>query len=142
MLDNLRRAITDQSDPSQQFTLQPALLRYFRCAAELVIDPHHEAAAVLADGKARLLQAYGFDARELAQPVTAAAVTALLQRLPGVVAVKLQLLQPYGEGSPTVGVAEVLPAFDARWDAAAAAMQSAELLLINPAAVQLQEAKP
>ncbi|MBS0291535.1 MAG: hypothetical protein JSS01_03290 [Proteobacteria bacterium] len=142
VLDNLRQAIADQSDPSQQFVLNAAALRYFRCTAGLVIDPQYEVDAVLAAGSAALLQAYGFDARDLGQPVTAAAVTTLLQGLPGVVAVDLQLLQPYGEASPLVGVAEVLPAFGARWDDAAATMQAAELLLINPATVQLLEVKP
>ncbi|MDE2415123.1 MAG: hypothetical protein KGM60_10220, partial [Comamonadaceae bacterium] len=142
VLQNLTQAITDLSDPSQHFDLNAAALRYFRCTAGLVIDPQYETDAVLAAGSAALLQAYGFDARDLAQPVTAAAVTTLLQRLPGVVAVQLQLLQPYGAGSPLSGVAEVLPAFGARWDDAAGAMQAAELLLINPAAVQLLEATP
>lgn len=142
VLDNLRQAIADQSDPSQQFTLQAAALRYFRCAAGLVIDPQYEAAAVLADGQARLLQAYGFEARDLAQPVTAAALLALLQQVPGVLALDLTLLQPYGQATGGAAVQEVLPAFGARWDDASATMLPAELLLINPAAVQLLEAKP
>lgn len=142
VLDNLRQAIADQSDPSQQFTFQAAALRYFRCAAGLVIDPQYEAAAVLADGQARLLQAYGFEARDLAQPVTAAALLALLQQVPGVLALDLTLLQPYGQATGGAAVQEVLPAFGARWDDASATMLPAELLLINPAAVQLLEAKP
>ncbi|MBS0465697.1 MAG: hypothetical protein JSR14_00565 [Proteobacteria bacterium] len=142
VLDHLRQAIADQSDPSQQFTLQAAALRYFRCAAGLVIDPQYEAAAVLADCQARLLQAYGFAARDLAQPVTAAAVLALLQQVPGVVALDLTLLQPYGQAQGGAAVQEVLPALAARWDDASATMQPAELLLINPAAVQLLEAQP
>lgn len=140
VLGNLRKAIADQSDPSQQFELAAAALRYFRCSASLVIDPQYEADTVLADGRARLLQAYGFDARDLAQPVTAAAVQALLHQVPGVVAVELQVLQPYGEDPAGDGAQQVLPAFGARWDAGS--MQPAELLLINPAAVQLLEAKP
>lgn len=140
VLDNLRRAIATQSDASQQFQIEAALLRYFRCTAGVVIDPQYEADAVLADGLARLRQAYGFDARDLAQPVTAAAVLALLHQVPGVVAVELTVLQPYGEDSGTDSAAQVLPAFGARWDGGA--MQPAELLLINPAAVQLLEATP
>lgn len=139
VLSNLSQAIRDQSDPSQRFELKAAALRYFRCTASLVIDARHETDAVLATGKQQLLQAYGFGARELAQPVTAAAVLALLQRVPGVVALDLVALQPYGSsGADTVQ--EVLPAFGARW--VAGAMQPAELLLINPAAVQLLEATP
>jgi len=67
-------------------------------------------------------------------------VQALLHQVPGVVAVELQVLQPYGEDPAGDGAQQVLPAFGARWDAGS--MQPAELLLINPAAVQLLEAKP
>jgi len=140
VLDNLRLAITDQSDPAQAFTLQAAALRYFRCQASVVVDGRYQATAVLADCLARLLEAYGFDARELAQPVTAAALLTLLQQVSGVVAVDLSVLQPYGQGASPDAVQEVLPALGARW--VAGAMQPAELLLINPAAVQLLEAMP
>ncbi|MFT3815290.1 MAG: putative baseplate assembly protein [Acidovorax sp.] len=139
VLDNLHQAIAGQSDASQQFELQAALLRYFRCTAGLVIDPRYEADAVLAEGQARLRQAYGFDARDLAQSVTAAAVMALLHQVPGVVAVELKVLQSYGEDGGADAAEQVLPAFGARWDGT---MQPAELLLINPAAVQLLEAAP
>jgi len=50
------------------------------------------------------------------------------------------VLQPYVTGLSTDTVQEVLPAFGARW--VQGAMQPAELLLINPAAVQLLEATP
>jgi len=142
VLDNLRQAITDQSDPAQHFALAAAALRHFRCTAALVIDPQYTADAVLAEGSTRLLQAYGFEARDLAQPVTAAALLALLQQVPGVLAVQLTVLQPYGAGTSAEIAQQVLPAFGAHWDAAAGAMQPAELLLLNPAAVQLLETKP
>ena len=48
--------------------------------------------------------------------------------------------KPYGQGASPDAVQEVLPALGARW--VAGAMQPAELLLINPAAVQLLEAMP
>ncbi len=115
-------------------------MRYFRCQASVVVDGRYQATAVLADCLARLLEAYGFDARELAQPVTAAALLTLLQQVSGVVAVDLSVLQPYGQGASPDAVQEVLPALGARW--VAGAMQPAELLLINPAAVQLLEAMP
>ncbi|MFT3718306.1 putative baseplate assembly protein [Pseudorhodoferax sp.] len=140
VMANLRAAIAGLSDPSQPFVLQAAALRYFRCAARVQVDAQYEAGAVLAGAQARLQQAFGFDARELAEPVTAAALLALLHQVPGVVAVDLERLQPYGEAAVADAVQQVLPAFGARWDAAAHAMQSAELLLLNPAALELTEA--
>lgn len=138
VLDNLRQAIATLSDGSQPFFVAAAALRYFRCTARVAIDARHEAQAVLADGTARLQQAFGFDARDLAQAVTAAELLALLHQVPGVVAVDLDVLQPYGEGSPAATAAQVVPAFGARWEGNA--MRPAELMLLNPAALELVEA--
>ena len=140
VVQNLRDAIAAQSDPGQPFQLATTVLRYFRCVARVAVDPQYEAAVVLAEGMARMQQAYGFDAREIAQSVTAAEILALLHQVPGVVAVDLEVLQPFGTGAPTTGVVQVVPAFGARWDAAANTMQPAELLLLNPAALELVEA--
>ena len=137
VLENLRSAMAAQSDPGQAFVLKAAALRYFRCTARVAVDPQYEAAVVLAEGVARMLQAYGFDAREVAQSVTAAEILALLHQVPGVVAVDLEVLQPFGVGAPTSGAVQVVPAFGGRWDGVAGEMVAAELLLVNPAAVEL-----
>ena len=62
---------------------------------------------------------------------------ALIHTVPGVVAVDLDELLPYTDDplpaeprSPTA-----VPAFGARWDAAARSATPAELLLINPAGI-------
>ncbi len=143
VLANLRQAITDLSDPSQPFVLQASELRYFRCAARVQVDPQYTAADVLAAASAMLQTAFGFDARDLAQSVTAAELLALLHQVPGVVAVDLEVLQPYGEGAMAAAVAaQSVPAFGGRWNGAARRMQPAELLLVHPAALDLKEAQP
>lgn len=140
VLDNLRQAIAELSDGSQSFEVAAAVLRHFRCTARVAIDPRHEPEAVLAAAAARLKQAFGFEARELAQAVTAAELLALLHQVPGVVAVDLDLLQPH-DGSGEAGpVAQVVPAFGARREHGA--MRAAELLLLNPAALELVGAAP
>jgi hypothetical protein len=113
VMDNLRQAIADLSDPSQPFVLGASVLRYFRCTARVAIDPRHEADTVLAACRTKLQRAFGFDARDLAQSVTAAASDM-----------------------------QVVPAFGGRWDGAAKAMKPAELMLLNPAALELAEATP
>jgi hypothetical protein len=138
VLDNLRQAIATLSDGAQPFVVAAAALRYFRCTARMAIDPQYEANAVLAAGVVRLQQAFGFAARDLAQAVTAAELLALLHRVPGVVAVDLDVLQPYGEAGTTESAAQVVPAFGARWEGHA--MRPAELMLLNPAALELVEA--
>ena len=140
VLTHLRKAITDLSDPSQPFVLGAMVLRYFRCEARVVVAPQYEAATVLADATARIQQAFGFDARDLGQSVTAAELLALMHQVPGVVAVDLEVLQPYGEGAVANVAAQAVPAFGGRWDAAARSMLPAELLLVNPAALDLVEA--
>ena len=140
VLDNLRLAIATLSDPSQRFLLGASVLRYFRCAARVAIDPRHEAATVLAACTAKLQSAFGFEARDLAQSVTAAELLTLMHQVPGVVAVDLEVLQPYGEDTGAGSTAQVVPAFGGRWDGAARAMRPAELMLLNPAALELTEA--
>lgn len=142
VMDNLRQAIADLSDPSQPFVLGASVLRYFRCTARVAIDPRHEADTVLAACRTKLQRAFGFDARDLAQSVTAAELLALLHQVPGVVAVDLDVLQPYGEPAAAASDIQVVPAFGGRWDGAAKAMKPAELMLLNPAALELAEATP
>jgi hypothetical protein len=140
VMDNLRQAIADLSDPSQPFVLGASVLRYFRCTARVAIDPRHEAGTVLAACRTKLQWAFGFDARDLAQSVTAAELLALLHQVPGVVAVDLDVLQPYGDPAAAASDMQVVPAFGGRWDSAAKAMKPAELMLLNPAALELVEA--
>ena len=140
VLTHLRQAITELSDPSQPFVLKASVLRYFRCEARVMVDPHYEATSVLSDAKARIQQGFGFGARDLGQSVTAAELLALMHQVPGVVAVDLEILQPYGEEAVAAAAAQSVPAFGGRWNAATPGMLPAELLLINPVALDLVEA--
>ena len=56
------------------------------------------------------------------------------------VAVDVDVLQPYGEAAAAASNAQVVPAFGARWDDATRTMNPAELMLLNPAALELVEA--
>lgn len=141
IVTNLRQAIIDLSDPSQPFVLGVAVLRYFRCKARIAVDPQYTPADVLAAASALVQQSFGFYARGLGQSVTVAELLALLHRVPGVVAVDLDVLQPYGEGAVAGTEAlQAVPAFGGRWNAATRSLQPAELLLINPAALDLEKA--
>jgi hypothetical protein len=63
-----------------------------------------------------------------------------MHEVPGVTAVTLQALVPYADGPlPPDSVPAALPAFGARRDAQTAAVVPAELLLINPAAIEVTE---
>ncbi|MFP5406614.1 MAG: hypothetical protein ACLGHY_09865, partial [Gammaproteobacteria bacterium] len=90
-----------------------------------------------------LLSGFGFDARELAQSVTAAEVMTLIHTVAGVLAVDLEELLSYTDEPPPLDpVAAAVPAFGARPGAPAGSVLPAELLLINPAGVVLEEMAP
>jgi predicted phage baseplate assembly protein len=143
VLDNLSDSIAGASDPSQRFTAAAYAQRYFSLRADLAVDPHYRFADVQAVVAAALLTAFGFDARDLGQSVTAAEVLALVHTVPGVVSVDIVELLPYTDDPPPADPAlDAVPAFAARYDAASATQLPAELLLINPAGVTLTEMKP
>ena len=72
--------------------------------------------------------------------MTAAELVALVHTVPGVVAVDLDELLPYTDAAPPAATEPTaVPAFGARWDAAHHEPTAAELLLINPAALHLEE---
>jgi predicted phage baseplate assembly protein len=143
VLDHLRASIAGASDPSQRFSAAPYVQRYFSLAAAIAVDPRYRFDDVRASVAAALLAAFGFDARDLAQSVTAAEIMALMHTLPGVVAVDILELLPYGNGPrPADPALDAVPAFGARYDAATAKQLAAELLLINPASLTLTEMKP
>jgi predicted phage baseplate assembly protein len=143
VLDHLRASIARASDPSQRFTAAPYAQRYFSLSAAIAVDTRYRFNDVQANVATALLAAFGFDARDLGQSVTAAEIMALMHTLPGVIAVDIVELLPYGNGpQPADPALDAVPAFGARYDAATAAQVPAELLLINPASLTLTEMKP
>jgi hypothetical protein len=143
VLANLADSIRTASDPSQPFEIGAYAQSYFSVKARIAVDQRFMADAVLVAASRTLRSSFGFDARDLAQSVTAAEVIALIHTVPGVVAVDLEELLPYtGEPPPADRVADAVPAFGARWEPSSRSVRPAELLLINPAAVLLQEMAP
>jgi hypothetical protein len=72
--------------------------------------------------------------RQFGQGVTAAAVIAVIQAIPGVVAVDLDALYRLGTAK---ALRDRLPAELARWDDIAQVFHPARLLLINPQGITL-----
>ncbi len=143
ILANLIGSIAAASDPSQRFDAGTFAQRYFSCKARVAVDPRYVAADVLAAVSTALRAGFGFEARDLGQSVTAAEVVTLIHTVPGVLAVDLDELLPYTDDPvPADPAATAVPAFGARWDAATRAALPAELLLINPAGVVLEEMAP
>jgi hypothetical protein len=143
VLPNLIDSIAAASDPAQRFAAGAYVQRYFRLKARIAVDARHVAEEVLAAVSAALLAGFGFDARDLAQSVTAAEIVTSIHKVAGVLAVDLDELLPYTDAPARADpAATAVPAFGARWDAVAGAALPAELLLINPAGIVLEEMAP
>jgi predicted phage baseplate assembly protein len=136
--ENLAAAVSGFSAPFEPFRISSFQPVYFNVAAKIGVDPVHLAATVLAAVSAALLEAFSFARRSFGQAVTAAEVVAVIHTVAGVVAVDLDALYRVTDdasGSGSLGV--LLPAATARWEAGGVA--EAELLLLNPAGIDLRE---
>ena len=137
---NLVAAMTAASDPSQRFrvdTYQPA---FFDLQARIVRDARYRWADVQTAVIAALKSAFAFGQRAFARPATTAEVIAVIQGTAGVVAVVLE--QIYRLDKPQPAFSSILSAARVRWDAQDEAPQLAELLLINPLGIKLEEMQP
>jgi hypothetical protein len=83
---NLVKAMRAASDGTFPIVLCSYVRRTFTVGATLTVDPTLDAGAVVSAAKAALGSAFGFDARNLMQPVYRSEVLAVLQAVPGVVA--------------------------------------------------------
>lgn len=140
-LANLTQAIEDNRDLRAQLTVGQCTRRYFELAAKLQYHPDYLADLVLAALEALLLESFGYGARSIAQPVSAAEIIAACHRVPGVVGVDLDALSLSGSGDQTASatsLAAILPALPARPGTSAdAAILPAELLTILPSGIDL-----
>lgn len=118
VLDSLREAIDLVRDGTDKVAIAPYSRRYFQLSARLYKHADHLAEDVAAAAREALVAGFGYAARDLARPVSAAEAVAMLQAVPGVVGVDLDILaaiegnDPEAEGPGTL--ATVLPAFPAR----------------------------
>lgn len=122
---NLRAALADAGEADVQVEIRNYRATPFGVSARLAIAPMHTPATVLSAARARLLADFAFAARDFGAAVTAAQIIAALQSVVGVAAVYLDALYTGAE-----------PALQSRLRVAAA--QPAELLVIDPARLQLE----
>jgi len=94
--NNLRASLDAARDPYQPLKLADFDVLRFGVAAKLKIAPDHEWEVVAAAARAALEMAFSFDARELGRRLAASEVWAVLQAVPGVVAVDLDELFEVG----------------------------------------------
>jgi hypothetical protein len=89
---NLRRALKELGDPFQPIELDLRELLVLVIEAHVHIDADHRWETVATEMRKTLLDAFGFDKRELGQDVAASEVLAVMQAVRGVAYVDLDVL--------------------------------------------------
>ncbi len=112
--------------PAQPVEIAPCEMLYFQLEATLVLQPGYDASTVMANVTQKLSQTFGFDMRQLAQPVSASEVIVTMQDVSGVAGVKLKNL--FIKGQPGA-LHAVLEAKAGRLEAGT--LHPAQLLLID-----------
>jgi hypothetical protein len=143
VLASLRDAVDLVRDGTDKVLIAPYARRYFQLSARLYKDSDYLAEDVAAAAREALVAGFGYAARDLARPVSAAEAVALLQALPGVIGVDLDVLAAIEGSDPEAAgpgtLATVLPAFPARLlpDEEGGGTAPAELLTILESAIDL-----
>jgi predicted phage baseplate assembly protein len=134
-LDAMRHAVT----PIEVGGYEP---RPFSIDARVLVAPDRLAADVLAAVRSTLTDRFAFDRQELARSLPSSTVVAVIQSVPGVVAVVMRALHPVGEPPPagSPAVLDVLPAFAAR--RVGDATLPAQIIVVDPTAIALGEVGP
>ena len=93
-LANLVASLRDYGNPMVPITATTFLETLFGLSADLAYDPAYDQPAVQAAALQALFEAYSFANRTFGQGVSADEVSAVLQGVPGVVAVNVKAIQP------------------------------------------------
>jgi predicted phage baseplate assembly protein len=115
-IKSLTAAMEGRRDPAQDLIVAPHSARYFKMAARVAYDPRYLADDVETSVRDALMATFGYDARQLADPVSAAAVIASIQRVSGVAYVDLDGLAIYSDADPDAvpTLETLLPALPAK----------------------------
>ena len=135
----LKESLRSYGDPFVAFTVKNFRKVLFQLQGTVTIHPDHVSDTVMAAVTADLRERYGFDAREFGQSVALSEVIAVIQSVPGVVAVDIDMFYRNDEPAPPL---------KARLDAETPAMgadglvPAAELLLLDEASLNQLSANP
>jgi predicted phage baseplate assembly protein len=115
-IKSLTAAMEGRRDPAQDLIVAPHSARYFKMAARVAYDTRYLADDVEASVRNALTTTFGYEARQLADPVSAAAVIACIQNVSGVAYVDLDGLAIYSDADPDAvpSLETLLPAMPAR----------------------------
>ena len=128
LIENLETEIKKAGDGLVPVRVGCYRRAYFQCSGSVKVHPDHETETVLAAIDGRTRQAFAFANREFGQPVTLGELTALVQKVPGVVAVHIEALHRSGEAAELhERLAAAVPDPGSGFE-----VEAAELLLLDP----------
>jgi hypothetical protein len=145
---HLLEAIDSARDPIQPVMVAGYIPRSFSLEASMMTDSRYVDEDVFAQARSILLENFSFEKRAFGQPVTAAEVVAMIQAVPGVVAVDLDSLSlDPGEGTGPLGqsstsdleVPAILTVNQVKLELKTGKIQLTELLLINIHGVNIKK---
>lgn len=124
---SLIKALDQRRNRLQQVQLAPYEPVLFNLDARVTVDPRYSPETVEHAVSAALFNTFSFQSRDFGQAVAASEVIAVIQSIPGVIAVDLNYLYKSGDKA---ALKPLLPAVKARWSEGEA--KPAQLLLLNP----------
>ena len=144
LMTNLAEAMERLRDPARPLVLQPYARQFFAMTARITPDPTYLAEDVSLWARQKVEALFGYDARLLAQSVSAAEVIAVLHQATGVQSVDLDALEVLLDGSAAgtvaVDLTSVLPALPATGPGQRGQGEDfapAQLLTVLPSAITL-----
>lgn len=135
----LRDALDSARVPGPSIEIRGFLPLFFNVQAHLRIPDRYIGESVIESARLGLETTFAFRERAFGQAVTAAEVMARLHQIEGVAAVDLNQLFRTDDpgGASQTRPAVLLPSAPPRWDGTS--LRDAELLLLNPAGVQISQ---
>ncbi len=124
--ENLLKAIAAKRETTQEVRIASYQTVWFELQAGVSVDARYKTEVVKGEVEAALWEAFSFDRREFAQPVTVADVISVVHEIAGVVAVDVNDLYPKDDDPELYSSLRAKPA---RWEAGR--IEPAQLLLLS-----------
>lgn len=140
LLQQVSAALATVADPLVPVRVQGFRQTLFTVSARVILAAGADSAKVLVAARTALQDAYSFARRDFNQPVTVADILSILQGVSGVVAAQVRSLVRTGEDPRGPGAA-ILTSAVAQVDPASSVITPAELLVLQPRGVLLEEVR-
>jgi len=131
---NLVAAMKNAGDPYIPLIVESYNQAFFKIAAKVKLDPDFDQKVVLSAAEQALRSTYSFDARSFGQPVMLSEVIAVMQAVPGVIAVDVYKFYRADTTASSIGLppAQLTAASPQADSSTSTTVSAAELLILYP----------